>query len=74
MPNCPLKKQQKEIRRLVNAMLRGWAGLPNPILSARNYGKKAQRLSEKQSGVIYDKNEILRQWFPIYGERAIQGK
>ncbi|NMC45827.1 MAG: dTMP kinase [Chloroflexi bacterium] len=41
----PVEKQQKEIRRLVNAMLRGWAGLPNPILSARNYEKK-QRLSE----------------------------
>lgn len=41
----PAEKQQKEIRGLVTAMLRGWEGLPNPILSARKYEKK-QRLIE----------------------------
>lgn len=41
----PVEKQQKEIRGLVTAMLRGWEGLPNPILSARKYEKK-QRLIE----------------------------
>jgi len=41
----PVEKQQKDIRALVNTMLRGWEGLPNPILSARRYEKK-QRLSE----------------------------
>ncbi|NMB61873.1 MAG: dTMP kinase [Chloroflexi bacterium] len=40
----PVEKQQKEIRGQVNAMLRGWEGLPNPVLSARNYEKK-QRLN-----------------------------
>ncbi len=33
----PIQKQQKEIRKLINRVLRGWMGLPNPILSAREY-------------------------------------
>ncbi|HAF61837.1 MAG TPA: dTMP kinase [Anaerolineaceae bacterium] len=38
--NQPVEKQQKEIRGLVNSMLRGWEGLPSPTLSARRYTKK----------------------------------
>jgi dTMP kinase len=38
--NQPVEKQQKEIRGLVSSMLRGWEGLPNPVLSARRYTKK----------------------------------
>jgi dTMP kinase len=38
--NKPVENQQKEIRGLVNAMLRGWEGLPNPTLSAKKYEKK----------------------------------
>ena len=32
----PVHKQQKEVRRLVNNVLKGWRGLPNPVASARN--------------------------------------
>ncbi len=35
----PVENQQKEIRGLVNAILRGWEGLPNPTLSAKKYEK-----------------------------------
>ena len=48
--NKPVENQQKEIRGLVNAMLRGWEGLPNPTLSAKKYEKKqreAEALQEK---------------------------
>lgn len=48
--NKPVENQQKEIRGLVNAMLRGWEGLPNPTLSAKKYEKKqreAVSLQEK---------------------------
>lgn len=41
----PVENQQKEIRSLVNSILRGWEGLPNPTLSAKNYEKK-QRNAE----------------------------
>jgi len=36
----PIQKQQKEIRQQINKILRGWKGLPNPILSAQNYSRK----------------------------------
>lgn len=36
----PVEKQQKEIRSLVNSILRGWEGLPNPTLSAQRYERK----------------------------------
>jgi dTMP kinase len=36
----PVEKQQKEIRGLINGMLEGWEGLPNPEESAKQYEKK----------------------------------
>lgn len=36
----PVEKQQKEIRGLINEMLEGWEGLPNPEESAKQYQKK----------------------------------
>ena len=36
----PVHKQQKEVRKLVNEILKGWRGLPNPIYSARNYARR----------------------------------
>ncbi len=38
----PVHKQQKQIRGLINEILNGWEGLPNPIQSARLYAKKDQ--------------------------------
>lgn len=38
----PVHKQQKQIRSLINEILNGWEGLPNPIQSARLYAKKDQ--------------------------------
>lgn len=38
----PVQKQQKQIRGLINEILNGWEGLPNPIQSARLYAKKNQ--------------------------------
>ncbi len=38
----PVESQQKEIRRLVTAILKDWEGLPNPTISAKNYEKKLQ--------------------------------
>jgi dTMP kinase len=35
----PIQKQQKEIRQQINKILRGWKGLPNPVLSAQNYSR-----------------------------------
>ena len=43
----PVQKQQKQIRRLINTILSGWEGLPNPVLMARNYSKtETQEASE----------------------------
>lgn len=36
----PVEKQQKEIRGLINEILEGWEGLPNPEESAKQYQKK----------------------------------
>ena len=39
----PVQKQQKQIRRLVTQILKGWEGLPNPVESARNYSRLEAR-------------------------------
>ncbi len=39
----PVQKQQKQIRRLVTQILKGWEGLPNPVESARNYSRQEAR-------------------------------
>ena len=44
----PVENQQKEIRKLVNAVLRGWQGLPNPTLSARRYARKLRDVKAVQ--------------------------
>lgn len=44
----PVENQQKEIRSLVNSILRGWEGLPNPTLSAKNYEKKQRNAEAAQ--------------------------
>lgn len=47
----PVHKQQKDLRRLVNNVLKGWRGLPNPVVSARNYGRrqvKKNKSSQKE--------------------------
>jgi len=36
----PVHKQQKDVRKLVNKVLKGWKGLPNPIVSARIYARR----------------------------------
>ena len=35
----PIQKQQKEIRQMISAVLKGWRGLPNPVQSARDHNK-----------------------------------
>jgi dTMP kinase len=35
----PVHKQQKDVRKLVNKVLKGWRGLPNPLVSAQNYAR-----------------------------------
>ena len=48
----PVHKQQKEVRRLVNNVLKRWRGLPNPVVSARNYARHhAKRSSTSQTEV-----------------------
>lgn len=42
----PVQKQQKQIRRLVNQVLSGWEGLPNPVESARNYSRLETRKAQ----------------------------
>lgn len=44
----PVESQQKEIRNLVSAMLRGWEGLPNPTLSAKRYERKQRKAEAVQ--------------------------
>ena len=44
----PVEKQQKEIRSLVNSILRGWEGLPNPTLSAQRYERKIRETEAEQ--------------------------
>ena len=38
----PVHKQQKDVRKLVNNVLKGWRGLPNPGNSARNYARRLE--------------------------------
>ena len=38
----PIQIQQKEIRRKINLILKGWKGLPNPELSAKTYNRNLQ--------------------------------
>lgn len=38
----PIQIQQKEIRRKINQILKGWKGLPNPELSAKTYNRNLQ--------------------------------
>lgn len=46
----PIQKQQKEIRKLINRILRGWQGLPNPVLSAQMYSReKKAAMAEKKA-------------------------
>jgi len=45
----PVHKQQKEVRKLVNEILKGWRGLPNPIYSARNYARR-KKAQDKAAG------------------------
>ncbi len=44
----PVENQQKEIRRLVDSVLRGWQGLPNPTLSAKRYERKLRQAKAVQ--------------------------
>ncbi|HUV15472.1 MAG TPA: dTMP kinase [Pelolinea sp.] len=46
----PIQKQQKEIRKLINNILRGWHGLPNPVLSAQNYSRKNRAAQAVKEG------------------------
>jgi dTMP kinase len=39
----PIQKQQKQIRLMISAMLKGWRGLPNPAQSAREHSKKEKQ-------------------------------
>ena len=45
----PIQKQQKEIRQVINGVLRGWEGLPNPIQSSQKYSRLKK--AEEQKGV-----------------------
>ena len=48
----PVHKQQKDVRKLVNRVLKGWRGLPNPIVSAQNYARRQSKIrTGSQSGV-----------------------
>lgn len=38
----PVHKQQKDIRKSVNNILKGWRGLPNPVNSARSYARRLE--------------------------------
>lgn len=42
----PVQEQQATIRSHVNRTIRGWDGLPNPVLSARRHKRKIKRMFE----------------------------
>lgn len=46
----PIQKQQKEIRQLINTILRGWEGLPSPELSALNYTRSKRTTLDRKEG------------------------
>jgi dTMP kinase len=46
----PIQKQQKEIRRMISSVLKGWRGLPNPVQSAREHNmREKQKLSNPEA-------------------------
>jgi hypothetical protein len=45
----PIQKQQKEIRKVINGVLRGWEGLPNPLQSALIYARKKKAAAQKEA-------------------------
>ncbi len=45
----PIFEQQKQIRRMVSRILRGWQGLPNPVQSARIYKRKESTVTKNRS-------------------------
>ena len=45
----PIQKQQKEIRQVINGVLRGWEGLPNPVQSAQIYSRKKKAAEQKEA-------------------------
>ena len=40
----PVHQQQKDVRKLVNGILKGWRGLPNPVNSARSYSRRLENM------------------------------
>lgn len=46
----PIQKQQKEIRKVINRIVRGWEGLPNPVLSAQIYSRRMKEELGPQGG------------------------
>jgi dTMP kinase len=44
----PIHNQQKEIRQVINGVLRGWEGLPNPVQSAQIYTRKKKAAEQKE--------------------------
>jgi len=50
----PVHKQQKDVRRLVSKILKGWKGLPNPIVSARNYARRQAKPSATSRTEVKD--------------------
>jgi dTMP kinase len=44
----PIQKQQKQIRQVINGVLRGWEGLPNPVQSAQIYARKKKADAQKE--------------------------
>lgn len=43
----PIPNQQKEIRKQIDHILKGWKGLPNPDISAQNYSRKIRAAAKK---------------------------
>jgi len=45
----PIRKQQKDIRKLVDKVLYRWKGLPNPVQAAREYSRKIRKMEAANS-------------------------
>ena len=43
----PIQNQQKEIRKKIDVILKGWKGLPSPERSAQNYNRKLRAAVKK---------------------------
>ena len=41
----PIRKQQRDIRRQINKILKDWEGLPNPVLSAQIYSRESPAIN-----------------------------